>query len=370
MPKSQPELNPWHKRQAALLYHFASAGYLKGLLPKIDALINFTDEIVDQRSPLDAAGVALAGWSAVSTATHFSTFAYPALVEFRESAIHALAARAFQCYFAVGDNQCARMLDEYAHQMIWATTEQESEFRARSEAAFRYAENISDIIRRPFSYTDFTFWITWEQEKLAFPSIPSFRVHTDIQARSGQMPPRTGVYMPADDPFGALQFAWTGGHGELGDARTLNSFGRHVLDRVGREGLWSNAALLHQIINERKHKNLVSEMERSSVSLGPSAVARHSFEARPCGWYFVEMLDDEHEQIDGTYAGTSSVPTSTRPHRVEAGQQVPQNGWWYTPAQMGSRRYFKKGDRFPELKGSDYGNVLWIWSPDQSDPKL
>lgn len=37
------ELNPWHKRQTARLYYFASLNYLKGLPPLIDEWIAFTD---------------------------------------------------------------------------------------------------------------------------------------------------------------------------------------------------------------------------------------------------------------------------------------------------------------------------------------
>lgn len=35
------ELNPWHKRQATLLYHFASLPYLKGPLEQVNQLIGF-----------------------------------------------------------------------------------------------------------------------------------------------------------------------------------------------------------------------------------------------------------------------------------------------------------------------------------------
>lgn len=71
------ELNPWHKRQAALIHHFTSMEYLKGLLPQVDSLLALTDQMLAERSHLDTAGRALAGWSSQSTASHFSTYAYP-----------------------------------------------------------------------------------------------------------------------------------------------------------------------------------------------------------------------------------------------------------------------------------------------------
>lgn len=45
------ELLPWHKRQATLLYHYASLAYLEGLLPRIDALIARADIVVLSKSP-------------------------------------------------------------------------------------------------------------------------------------------------------------------------------------------------------------------------------------------------------------------------------------------------------------------------------
>lgn len=57
------------------------------------------------------------------------------------------------------------------------------------------------------------------------------------------------------------------------------------------------------------------------------------------------------------------------PH-VAAGQPAPRPGWWFTPAEQGSRRYFTRGDTFPEIQGNAYGATFWQWSPDQSNPKL
>ncbi|WP_017357428.1 hypothetical protein [Stenotrophomonas sp.] len=366
------ELNAWHKRQATLLYHVASMPYIKGLVERIDALIAFTDGLLEERADLDTAGRALANWRPIDTAGHFSTYAYPALVDFRENVVKSIALRSFEQYRTAGQDQCSRMLDEYAHQMIWASREQEDEFRHLTESVFRYAGLLSDVMYRPSTLDDFSFWSLWQEKKHLFPRIPRFRVRTDVVGVSDQTPPRTGVYVPQEDPMAALQFAWTGGFGELGSTYTLSDFGRLALDRVGRSGLWSNAAGLHALIGEPIHRDLpdIDDVDRANVSLAPSAVSREGFEGHPCKWYFVEMMNDAYEDIDGSYAGTASTAACTRPHRMEAGKRVPQDGWWYTPAQMGSRRYFKKDDRFPELRGSDYGNVLWIWSPDQSGPKL
>ncbi|WP_244880203.1 hypothetical protein [Stenotrophomonas rhizophila] len=366
------ELNPWHRRQAALLYHFASMPYLRGLLEQINQLIGFTDEILEDRGGLDAAGRSLANWQPADTAGHFSTHAFPALVDFKEKVIRAIAARSYERYSEAGERQCSRMLQEYAFQMIWATGEQEASFQSRAEAVFKYAGNISRMMRRPTTWNDFVFSLLWEKNRQDFPRIPCFRVRTDIECVSGQTPPRTGVYVPQDDPMGALQFGWTGGYGELGDTYTLNDFGKIALERVGRAGLWSDESGLHALINEPQHRHLpkIDDSDRARVDFAPAAVALQGFEGRPCKWYFVELLDGEYEDHDGSYTGLSSFPSSTRPHRVAGGELVPQSGWWYTPAKMGSTRYFKKEDRFPHLDGNEFGTTFWIWSPDQSAPKL
>jgi hypothetical protein len=54
---------------------------------------------------------------------------------------------------------------------------------------------------------------------------------------------------------------------------------------------------------------------------------------------------------------------------VPADQPCPEAGWWFTPAQANSRRYFKQGETMPSV-GGDYGDTFWQWSPDQSVPKL
>lgn len=51
--------------------------------------------------------------------------------------------------------------------------------------------------------------------------------------------------------------------------------------------------------------------------------------------------------------------------RCEAGQPCPNAGWWFTPAQSGSRRHFKQDETMPDV-GSTYGHTIWQWDTDQS----
>lgn len=76
------------------------------------------------------------------------------------------------------------------------------------------------------------------------------------------------------------------------------------------------------------------------------------------------------EDSDWPIAEKRNVGSSAiRRPNVPANQPCPEAGWWYTPAQANSRRYFKQGEVMPSV-GGDYGATFWQWSPDQSAPKL
>jgi hypothetical protein len=73
-------------------------------------------------------------------------------------------------------------------------------------------------------------------------------------------------------------------------------------------------------------------------------------------------------QPDPDAVSDRGTPPLRRPN-VPAGSPCPESGWWFSPAQSGSRRYFKQGAVMPSL-GGDYGDTFWQWSPDQSAPTL
>jgi len=50
------------------------------------------------------------------------------------------------------------------------------------------------------------------------------------------------------------------------------------------------------------------------------------------------------------------------PPSIPAGQPCTREGYWYSPAQQNSRRYFKLGEPMPEFKGSSWGDTIWYWS--------
>ncbi|MBX3627903.1 MAG: DUF1911 domain-containing protein [Rhizobacter sp.] len=55
--------------------------------------------------------------------------------------------------------------------------------------------------------------------------------------------------------------------------------------------------------------------------------------------------------------------------RCAASQPCPRNGFWFTPAQANSRRYFKQGDLMPDV-GGDFGVTIWQLDQNQDPPRL
>lgn len=55
-------------------------------------------------------------------------------------------------------------------------------------------------------------------------------------------------------------------------------------------------------------------------------------------------------------------PINNHPAPIHAGQTCSHSGYWFSPAQQGSRRHFKQGEIMPEFKGSAWGATIWYWS--------
>jgi hypothetical protein len=51
--------------------------------------------------------------------------------------------------------------------------------------------------------------------------------------------------------------------------------------------------------------------------------------------------------------------------RCEANKPCPREGFWFTPAKQGSRRFFQHGELMPEFK-TDWGATIWQWDESQA----
>ena len=50
--------------------------------------------------------------------------------------------------------------------------------------------------------------------------------------------------------------------------------------------------------------------------------------------------------------------------RVQGGEKCPESGYYFTPAKIGSRQYFKLGTKMPNFD-SVYGTTIWQWDEQQ-----
>lgn len=362
-------LAPWQKKQAALLYHFSSLDFLRGLQKQVNDLIAFIDPTLDLAKAQNRDSVLVdKRWGNRDTSENWSSNAWPFLKDFQLSISRAIADRAFETYGVTGVNQCARGMSEYS--MQWTTREEQDQFDVMFESISSYAHYIDNTMQKGYRtsrWDDFNLSMAWQEFKGQFPRLPKFQVRTDIEGETGKVPVRTGVYIPQDDPHGSLQFAWTGGgHGELIESATFNNLGLGAFDAIGRKDLWVNGDKMLAFVRANIKDPLLQSdsffSDSQTPELAPSLVARNAFTSRPCNWYYVELVNGEFEDLEDD---STSVVVPENRLRVEGGQPCLRSGYWFTPAQPGSRRLFKEGENMPVV-GSDYGATIWQWDPEQA----
>jgi hypothetical protein len=357
-------LTIYRKRQAAILYHYASLDYLKGLIPLIDETI-FAFHRVAQTAQAQGRDALFTSkrWGVRGTSANADTYGTPFLSEFSQSVLKEISDRAFEVYDrTTGAQYAAGGLREV--DTGWMSDEEFNRYETAWNEAFAYASKIDRTMSRQTDWEDSGFVQEWFNLHEHFEPVPMFRVRTDVQAETGKKPPRTGVYVPQDDPHGALQFAWTGGdYGALGECSTFNDIGLDALSLVGRAALW-----LNDPVNDQKMFDFVKRGPHTKVfradpnfdDRNPSVdnawawAASEAFTTRSCKWYFVELVNGEFDDAPETDADLIGSPSRLR---CEAGQPCPVTGEWSTPAVTGSR-HFKQGETLPDLN-SDYGQTIW-----------
>lgn len=360
------ELTLRQKKQATLLYHYASLEYLKPIHGMVNAIIKDMDATLQLANDQGRDRLMLGelGWEMRDTSANWSTYAFPALLDLQKDVAEDISLRAFEVYGSTGVYNCQRTIHERS--MNWATPDEEERFVKQMEALASYAYPIDKTLGRPPQWSDDVLNDYWQKTKANFPRIPQFRLREDVLGESDKKPPRTGVYAPLDDPYGALQFAWTGNnYGELCDCTTFNQMGLDAIHAVGHENLWNDSPQLmafllnSQYSSEFKKKKYFNECDAHTAN---RFMYNEAFVNLPRKWVFVEMLTDAYEDLpDETVARTEEGRLKGYPNEV-----VPKTGWWGTPAlKEDAWRYFKQGEHFPATHTTSYGSVIWSYDPTQ-----
>ena len=319
------ELNLWQKRQATLLYHFASLEYLKGLKLRIDALISGADVMLDdaQVQRRDAV-IVNKRRGGRNTPANWAKCGFPPLLDFQQKTAKQIAKRTHEAYSITGAYQCARMLSEFS--MRCATEEEQTAFEERSEKVYKYAYYIDDVMNRYQHWNDgivYNIWMGVESEYPSlcirrhadlFPRLPKFRVCTDVIAKIGKRPPRTGVYAAQDDPYATLQFGWTGGDsgGSLDQCVTFNDLGLSAINAVGRDNLWNESSELLEFVKKHYFKQFEDYLREvrgsrftpehlNDAGWATAFISACGTATRPCKWIYVERINDEYEEVDDNF---------------------------------------------------------------------
>ncbi|MBX3618822.1 MAG: hypothetical protein KF891_02345 [Rhizobacter sp.] len=364
-PKPEFRLNTWQKRQAALLYHFASLDYLKGLKKLLDDFVKGVDITLD-RAKQEGRDRFLVSerWGSRDTSANFSTYGFAALMDFQKSVSRQIAEISIEYYHGTGFNQCNRLLQELS--LNWTTEEEEAQFEGGMKVLGQYAACIDGVMNH--RWTDDLIHVYLQEHGHLIPRRPKFKVRTDVEAESGRLPIRTGVYVPQDDPYGTLQFAWTGNvDGRLADCQTFNELGLQAVKTVGRDAIWTPDPRLLPLLKHPAHLAGFKEFNWTNnpnhLDDARSAwlyISANGFTTRPCTWYYVERVEGE---FDDEEEAEERTPHHQR-QRCEASLPCPREGYWFTPARANSRRHFKAGELMPEV-GGDYGATIWQWDSGQ-----
>lgn len=359
-------LTTWQKKQAALLYFFASDEYLKGLHERVRELQRFVDELLDKsREEGRDRFLRSSQWDDRDTSENWANHGWSFLADFGISVARHLADRTSEIYHVTGAYQCGRGMAEFS--MQWTLPAEEAQFDAMFASITEYASYIDDTMEKgqiDGRWQDFGFALAWQKHASMFPQLPKFRVREDISCRTGEVPPKTGVYVSSEYSDGALQFAWNGNeYGELLECSIFNDLGRKALTTVGRSKLWLDEEAMLDFVQRNANAPELTEdpfySESFTPDLAPSLVANNAFTSASSKWYYVELLEGEFEEID-----TETDQPEHQEQRVEAGKHCKTSGYYFSPASPGSRRFFGQGDMFPKLD-SAYGNTIWQWDEKQ-----
>lgn len=356
------DLTPWQKMQAAMLYHFTSIAYLKGLHQMVRDLISgIVDPLLEAARAQGRDEVMVSEvWGDRNTSRNWENNAWPFLIDLQISLARDISLRTSGKFRRTSVNESLRGVAEYSTD--WTTPDEERILQFAlatiSEYASEYDTSVNVYENR---WNDFRFAYVYPAFARLKLRTPKFEVRTEFTANTGELAKRTGVYVALDDPHASLQFVWSGQEGiKLRSANTFNEIGLAALSCVGRKSLWFDEDKMFAFAtaepNNRQFHDLVYSYGEPNPRLAPSAVALSAFISKPCRWALVDIVPDEFEEID--LMAEYEAEQSGKMSRVEAGDCFAVEGYYITPSAPGTRRYFSSGDLAPVLN-SAYGKTIW-----------
>jgi hypothetical protein len=361
---SQCQLTAWQKKQAGMLHYFVSEEYLRELHRLVTQLVegNIDPLLETVKSQGRDALLIDPVWGDRNTSMNWSNHAWPMLKDLQASIAKQVAVRPFSRFSTTAVYYYFRGMSEYS--MEWATPGEEDLIKNVMAIISRFAERHDgclEIFQNRMD--DFIFSITYPDYSNLQSKIPKFVMRPDIRGVTGKIPPQTGIYMWVDDPYAALQFAWTTDKGApLRVANTFNKIGMDALRQVGRKNLWLDDAKMYEFAISPKDRDLFLPSlligEFADSRLASSAVARSAFTTRSCEWVLVDIVPGEFEDL-------ASLPLDDETHQadrqaVRGGMPCPETGFYFSPSAPNSRRIFNIGDTLPSLP-SQYGVTYWQW---------
>ena len=366
--QTSPNLDSWHRKQAAMLLHFTSLDYIKGLQKLVNEMINgVVDPILELADFQNRDAVLIDPvWRTRNSSENWENNAWPILKDLQAALVKDVELRSRGRFERTAVNECLRGIDQYS--LEWTSPEERRILELAMRIISSKAGNLDDTLSASNDnrWTDYDFAYFYPSFAAQHTRIPKIRVRVDIVGETGSPPPRTGVYVSKDDPHAAVQFAWTGANGPtLTNSKTFNDVGLAALNFVGREELWFNARKMFDFATSKQFAPLFHDWMTVDDVLQPdlasSGVAMNAFREQPCTWYLLEVVDGEYEEI-------RSLPEMKEGealwHRLVRGETCAVSGYYFTPSMTNSRRYLKQGEITPKFE-AQYGQTIWQWDMNQ-----
>ncbi len=353
-----------------MLYKYTSMEHLKRLHAVVtQAIDGVIDPLLETANAQDRDQLLVnQQWGTRNTSQNWADNAWPMLKDLQASIAKDIAMRAFGKYKMTATDEKLRGIEQFS--MQWLTAEEERQYNQVVALINGLASKIDDTFSpEPLPrWDDFGFAYCFPQFKAESPQIPRFRIRYDIAGETGKVPSRTGVYIAANMPEAALQFAVSGNDGfKLKEASIFSEIGWDALNWVGRDKLWFDDVAMLDFATKSKHAALFANWIRIpggavDAELAPSAVSQLSFTTRPALWHFVEEIPDEFEEVD---LPSQVADVTQQTLRQAGGETCKVAGFYFSPALEKSRRYFRAGEPLPKFEGQ-YGETIWQWDNDQA----